>query len=397
MNNWGRENWRTIVVIVVVAVLTYFTAGAASAWGAGLYASATGTVGAAAGSVAATAAGAFGGAVAGGYIGAVAGGLGAALNGGNLGDVLRGALIGGVQGAITGGVLHGLGEAASAAGTFSAETALHVAGHGVVGGAANVAMGGKFGDGFLSGAVSAAAGDAGLFGPEGGGFGGMARRTIMAGVVGGTASALGGGKFANGAYTAAFQHLLNAELPDFIPDVTKMKFTNSAFQTGWRWLRGPTGSEGNSLLFDQNSEMGQDLMRFPEVKQAMRSSVVNSSSEIPWFRSAGGEALGSYVKTFFADLFGVNPTRALHGSISGTARYDGNSTIRIRATDTLSFVSVTHLPLSVSSGSGLNWSGLYPGTTYGANSFKYLPNNSFGLFGVGSNLRINYNLTIKFR
>jgi hypothetical protein len=33
----------------------------------------------------------------------------------------------------------------------------------------------------------------------------------MAGVVGGTASALGGGKFANGAFTAAFQHLLNAE------------------------------------------------------------------------------------------------------------------------------------------------------------------------------------------
>ena len=30
-------------------------------------------------------------------------------------------------------------------------------------------------------------------------------------MVGGTASALGGGKFANGAYTAAFQHLLNAE------------------------------------------------------------------------------------------------------------------------------------------------------------------------------------------
>ena len=121
--------------------------------------------------------------------------------------------IGGVQGAITGGVLHGLGEAASAAGTFSAETALHVAGHGVVGGAANIAMGGKFGDGFLSAAVGAAAGNAGLFGAQGGGLAGVARRTIMAGVVGGTASVIGGGKFANGAYTAAFQHLLNAELP----------------------------------------------------------------------------------------------------------------------------------------------------------------------------------------
>jgi hypothetical protein len=37
------------------------------------------------------------------------------------------------------------------------------------------------------------------------------RRPAMAGIVGGTASALGGGKFANGAFTAAFQHLLNHE------------------------------------------------------------------------------------------------------------------------------------------------------------------------------------------
>jgi hypothetical protein len=34
----------------------------------------------------------------------------------------------------------------------------------------------------------------------------------VAGIVGGTASVLGGGKFANGAYTAAFQHLLNYEI-----------------------------------------------------------------------------------------------------------------------------------------------------------------------------------------
>ncbi|MGC4013392.1 MAG: hypothetical protein QM755_02580 [Luteolibacter sp.] len=34
----------------------------------------------------------------------------------------------------------------------------------------------------------------------------------MAGVVGGTVSVIGGGKFANGAFTGAFQHLLNSEL-----------------------------------------------------------------------------------------------------------------------------------------------------------------------------------------
>ncbi|MEO8617129.1 MAG: RHS repeat-associated core domain-containing protein, partial [Luteolibacter sp.] len=208
LNNWTRENWRTVVVIVVVAVLTYFTAGAASGWATATYASLTTTATGVATAASATAA-AVGGAVAGAYIGAVAGGLSAALNGGDLGDVLRGAAIGAVQGAITGGVLHGLDQGA---GVYNAQTAVHIAGHGVVGGAANVAMGGKFGDGFVSAAVSAAAGDAGLYGGKGGGAWGVARRTIMAGVVGGTASALGGGKFANGAYTAAFQHLLNFEL-----------------------------------------------------------------------------------------------------------------------------------------------------------------------------------------
>ena len=204
MGSWLKANWQTVVVIVVVAVLTYFTAGAASVWGASLYASATGVA------ATSTAATFVGGAIAGGYIGAVAGGLGAALNGGNVGDVLRGGLIGGIQGAITGGFLHGMEQAS---GTYNAQTALHIAGHGVVGGAANVAMGGKFGDGFLSAAASAGASDAGLLGDSNAsGSGAFTSRTIRSGIVGGTASALGGGKFANGAYTSAFQYLLNHEM-----------------------------------------------------------------------------------------------------------------------------------------------------------------------------------------
>jgi hypothetical protein len=90
-----------------------------------------------------------------------------------------------------------------------------MAGHVILGGASNVAMGGKFQDGFLSAAISAGAGDLGGFGAiQGDSTGAIAGRTIVAGIVGGTASALGGGKFANGAWTAAFQHLLNAELPN---------------------------------------------------------------------------------------------------------------------------------------------------------------------------------------
>ena len=40
----------------------------------------------------------------------------------------------------------------------------------------------------------------------------MAARTAIAGVAGGTVSAISGGDFANGAYTAAFQHLFNQEI-----------------------------------------------------------------------------------------------------------------------------------------------------------------------------------------
>jgi hypothetical protein len=43
------------------------------------------------------------------------------------------------------------------------------------------------------------------------GYGGIANRTAIMAIVGGTTSAVSGGKFANGAVTGAFVHLFNAE------------------------------------------------------------------------------------------------------------------------------------------------------------------------------------------
>ena len=208
--------WAAIIVIVVIVVVTICTYGTgtvqAATWGATILGTtATAAVTASVGSWAVAAIG-------GAFIGGIAGGLSAKLAGGDFGDVLRGGTIGGLQGGVTAGALHDLspqgeyyGKGGYEAG-FNVKTALHVAGHGIVGGAANAAMGGKFQDGFISGAVSAAAADAGAYdfikgnGPEA-----VFGRTALAGIVGGTASALGGGKFANGAITAAFQHYLNAE------------------------------------------------------------------------------------------------------------------------------------------------------------------------------------------
>ncbi|MEO7097751.1 MAG: RHS repeat-associated core domain-containing protein [Luteolibacter sp.] len=210
-STWAKENWKTVVVIVVVALVTYLSfgtlSGAATLWGTAILGTTT------AAAVGATATAAVGGA----FLGGLAGGLSSALAGGDLGDVLRGAAVGAVQGAITAGLLHEIspeggnfGDGKYQAG-FNAKTAIHIAGHGVVGGASNAAMGGKFQDGFASAAAGAAAADAGADSFGGADNLSVATRTAAAGIIGGTASSLGGGKFANGAYTAAFQHYLNAE------------------------------------------------------------------------------------------------------------------------------------------------------------------------------------------
>jgi RHS repeat-associated protein len=150
------------------------------------------------------------------------------------GDVLLGVAVNFVAGAITSydggpggsGGLHGLGEEAQTAWKTAKTvsdvtratslTAKHVAGHAVIGGASQAALGGRFQDGFLSAGVSTLMMDAGLNSMfEGKGPGALLGRTTVASVVGGTATAIGGGKFANGAITAAWQHLLNNELEQF--------------------------------------------------------------------------------------------------------------------------------------------------------------------------------------
>ncbi len=85
--------------------------------------------------------------------------------------------------------------------------------HGVVQGALSVAQGGSFLNGFAIGAAGEGADVGmkaeGLYSVQG--EEGVAMRTAIAGVAGGTASVLTGGKFANGAVSAAFAHLFNDE------------------------------------------------------------------------------------------------------------------------------------------------------------------------------------------
>jgi len=153
----------------------------------------------------------------GAFIGFVSGAAGGIISGASGGEILKGALIGAITGAIAGGVLHGIEGGQLLEKLNATERALvHTVGHGVLGGASNEAMGGRFQDGFLSGLAGAAVSHVGplkeiMAGAGDRDFGHVLGRTAIAGVVGGTTAAIGGGKFANGAVTASFQHLANAE------------------------------------------------------------------------------------------------------------------------------------------------------------------------------------------
>ncbi len=123
-------------------------------------------------------------------VGAAAGAMGAAINGASGSGILKGAL--------TGALTAGVGAYANMAGWAKY---LRYAAMGVAGGASSLIQGGKFGHGFVSGAMGSAS--SGL-----GGISGM----IASAVVGGAVSKATGGKFESGAATAAFSYVASGGL-----------------------------------------------------------------------------------------------------------------------------------------------------------------------------------------
>ncbi|MBV9825349.1 MAG: hypothetical protein JO001_06720, partial [Alphaproteobacteria bacterium] len=187
VGKWFAQNWREVVVVAVVIVVTYFTAGTGTAGAMTLGESIL--VGAEAGAAA----------------GAAGGFVGAALYGGNLDDDLQAAVKGGVIGGISGGAFAGVGYefTPNPGGELSTTSRIEwVAAHGVVGGAKSAAEGGNFWQGFIAAAATKAT-------SFGGSFENFAADTARAAVVGGTVSAISGGKFENGAVTGAFSYMFN--------------------------------------------------------------------------------------------------------------------------------------------------------------------------------------------
>ncbi|MBC7870675.1 MAG: hypothetical protein H7Y09_07530, partial [Chitinophagaceae bacterium] len=137
--------------------------------------------------------------------GLVSGGLTLA-SGGSLGDALK-------AGAISAAMVYVYTNVGNHLDKIGANAFQKVSTHGVIGGAFAVAQGGEFHTGFVTGATGKAASLATESSELGSipGIEGKAIRTVISATAGRTASELTGGKFANGAITAAFAHLYNQD------------------------------------------------------------------------------------------------------------------------------------------------------------------------------------------
>jgi RHS repeat-associated protein len=192
------EVLRVVVIVVMVVAVAYSagTAAAAAGWG---------TFGSAA------AAGAAGGFV-GGFVGTLA-------YGGSLNDAFKAGAIGAVIGAATAVASAGIGTYFNLKQGIWANSYVNWTGrtlsHAVVGGLSSEAQGGEFRHGFYSSALSNGVmhikGVESFMWDSAGGWH-VAARTAIAALIGGTAAELSGGKFANGAWTSALQHLFNSEV-----------------------------------------------------------------------------------------------------------------------------------------------------------------------------------------
>src|SRR5581483_1941780 len=145
----------------------------------------------------------------------------AGVTGGNLSQVLKAGLIAGVTAAAffeVGDLTYGPAHASPGfdSPNFSASNYLeNIAGHALVGCGSAAASGGKCGAGALAGAAGSAAapaisGPGSLFPNAQTDIGQRIGGTLVSATVGGFASLAGGGKFANGAITAAFGYLSNS-------------------------------------------------------------------------------------------------------------------------------------------------------------------------------------------
>ncbi len=176
-----------------------------------------------------------------------------------------------------------------------------------------MAQGGTFVDGFVANGVGAAAGivtgDSPLGSVSGGE--GVFFRTAIAAAAGGTASALTGGKFANGAVTAAMAHLFNAEGGNL---AAKREFHQLAVS----WTRMSMEAEGYKVLAE-----GDLAVNVPGLGTRFYDLIVYPPSDST---GSNATAVGIEVKTTWSDVIRLDKNQVekdVYVAVNGAAATNG--------------------------------------------------------------------------
>ncbi|MFA0812638.1 FG-GAP-like repeat-containing protein [Microbulbifer epialgicus] len=234
-------------------------------------------------------------AVQGMYVAFAIGFAGAIAAGGNVGD----ALVAGISSAAF-SALGGANFGDSALAAILGETGVRVLAFGSLGGITSVLQGGKFGHGFASAGLGAAAGS--IAGPAGNGPGAVMGRAIVGAVVGGTTSKLTGGKFANGAAMAAFQAVVAAAAsgsrnrPGFTEGGVEVDYSQLETAEDYQLVDDHLSSLDGDLSVNQTSlALARTEVGFRYARWGLVSSSI-TSSEVAW---------GAFNHHFYRDQRGI--------------------------------------------------------------------------------------------
>ncbi len=256
-----KKYWR----VIAAAVVTYFTAGAASGWAASW-----GLSGAAAGAASGAIAGAAGGLVATGS--------------------LKGALVGALSGAAFGAI----GASFDAKSGFWQSNGIgHISSHALTGGVVSELQGGKFGHGFFSAGLTKGIMVNNIISTFGTSY--DFARIITAAAIGGTISKITGGKFSNGAVVAGFAQMLNgnSQIKGSVNNPVGNRSSSSMkaqMKDGkYYWVDKETYGKniGNDYLAKQAG------VSMPDYTETTQQEWVNAATGVATVTGFGGLVLGS--------------------------------------------------------------------------------------------------------
>ncbi len=251
--SWFSRNWKSLVSAVVGITVTIVSLGSATSVGAIMISGALG--------------------------GASSGLTGALLNGANIGQIVKSTLTGGLWGA-AGGFL----AAGSGGGAFLERLFKHSFSQAWLEGI----RGGNIKHGFISGLASAAGGSA--IGKYGSGLS-VAGKVAANAVLTGTVTELGGGKFANGAITGAYEMMFNTLLHQKRQNQQKKIWQQKIDLEG--------GDDIASQLVEWFAYINQNKGKNPITGNCFHVFELIDSSSIPdkhWFDSLFGAMNGDPVK-----------------------------------------------------------------------------------------------------